>query len=667
MKTLGINICILLLIVVLTPTIAKAQQTTRQWQNDDTATINSILSEVDKNSLNQTEKVLDLINLALEKSKKINYQLGIVKALAASGDYYFANNLDKAISQSNEALQTYYAANLTDAKTKLLIYQKLAEAYNEKGRKDSSAYYFYLLNEELENNSITDAPFEINTYIKLSAFWVNMDYDSAFVTNKISRYLKKASESAIKTGDTASQSILHFLKAFYHYSKKEYDSCIYEYKTYLDKRKKSLSIARLISTNLNIADTYLLLHKPKNAMVYIDKVIALQDSAQYKESLAFFLMVANFFKAKALNQLKDYQASINLINATLKDVESTKSPMYSESIEAHNTIAEAYEKTGQYKDALYHKNLYLTLHDSLLRKDRLDMINQLEIRYQIAEKDKEITRQKLTAVEAENKIKSKNFLLASSFFAILLLSIIFVSWLYNSRNKQKLQQEKINNIQQKMEIENLSAAMNGEEKERTRIAHELHDGIGGLLTAAKLNFEAAKINASLNNSTEFHQGIHLLQEVSAELRNTAHHLMPEILLQGGLIEAVKYYTGNVLKSKQTEIVIQVLGIPKIFNQDFELAIYRIIQELLQNILKHAKAKNAIIQISYHEKDLAITVEDDGVGMPKNIAEKADGMGLTSIRERIKSIKGTMTINADPCDGTSIHLEFEYPNQKNEPV
>jgi signal transduction histidine kinase len=378
-------------------------------------------------------------------------------------------------------------------------------------------------------------------------------------------------------------------------------------------------------------------------------------------------MVANFFKAKALNQLKEFHTSINLINATLKDIESTASPMYSESIEAHNTIAEAYEKTGQYQQALLHKNLYLTLHDSLLRKDRLDMINQLEIRYRIAEKDKEITRQKLTAVEAENRIKSKNFLLASSLFATLLLSITFFSWFVNSKNKQILQQEKINNIQQRIEIEKLSAAMSGEEKERTRIAHELHDGIGGLLTAAKLNFEAAKINAPLNNSADFHQGIHLLQEVSAELRNTAHHLMPEILLQGGLVEAVKYYTANVLKSKQTEIVIQVLGTPQIFNPDFELAVYRMIQELLQNVLKHAKAKNAIIQISYHEKDLAITVEDDGVGMPKSIAEKADGMGLTSIKERVKSIKGSMTINAEANEGTSIYLEFEYPTKKNELV
>ncbi len=212
-----------------------------------------------------------------------------------------------------------------------------------------------------------------------------------------------------------------------------------------------------------------------------------------------------------------------------------------------------------------------------------------------------------------------------------------------------------------MEIANLNATIEGAEKERIRIARELHDGIGGLLAAAKRDFEMVKISYDLHNKPDFTHGLVLLGEASAELRKTAHNMMPEILLQEGLVEAVAYFCHSVASNKTTRIHFQTIGaIPK-FNSAFELTTYRIVQELVHNILKHAQASEALIQMSFSEELFDLTIEDNGIGIPENIMVKTRGIGLKSIEDRLRTINGKMTIQKLQGHGTGIYLEI--PIQK----
>lgn len=237
--------------------------------------------------------------------------------------------------------------------------------------------------------------------------------------------------------------------------------------------------------------------------------------------------------------------------------------------------------------------------------------------------------------------------------------LIFALWRKKNIHKQVLQQERIDNLQQKIKIERLSASITGEEKERTRIGRELHDGIGGLLSVARMNFELAKkANGNYENG-DFADGLKLLEEATVELRQAAYNLMPEVLLNHGLASAVQAFCEKMMSKSSTIIDFQAIGNRDDASIVFDLPVYRIIQELVHNIIKHANASHALVQMNFQEDGtLYITIEDNGNGLPEDAFEKPMSMGLKNTKDRVSDLGGKLDIQSTPESGTSIYLEFE---------
>lgn len=635
-----------------------AQNKSNESSLADTATIKKLWAESRTIRNTQPERSLALLNEALEKSKDINYGNGIVNTLVNIGTWFSGANIDKVIEQGNLALSLYSKYNLTNPKLKADIHVLLAEAYDEKGKKDSSAYFYYLLNDEITTGNINAPEFEIDVYIKLTAFWLNMDYDFAHMEYTAHQYVEKAKLAIKRIQDTTNViAKLYFLQGLYYYAAKQYEMSRNYFKQYLITQDKVINLPRKISTLLNISEAYLIENKPAEALIYLNQVTDLDKIPKYRESYGFYLIIANLIKAKALFQQKKYTQTIALVNDNLQRAKETGSPIRNEVIDAHKILSESYKAQGEYEKAYQHADLYLKLHDSVMKKDKLDMVNQLEIRYRLSEKDKELAKQKLAIEETKNKVHKRNLLLGCMSIVAIFLTVMFFLWRKNSLHKQKLQQEKINSFDQQMEITRLNATINGEERERIRIAQELHDGIGGLLAISTINFEQVKNDLYLANEGNFSEGLKLLKEASVELRKTAHNIMPEILLQKGLVEAVKSFCERMAGNNSINISFQTVGTVKKFNKEFELLLYRITQELLHNILKHSKASEALVQICFHEEGLDLTVEDNGIGMPAERRSSSSGMGLQSIQDRIKAINGHMEIRSDVGQGTGIYIEF----------
>jgi two-component system, NarL family, sensor kinase len=343
----------------------------------------------------------------------------------------------------------------------------------------------------------------------------------------------------------------------------------------------------------------------------------------------------------------------------LADLKLTGTHFRNEIVESYEIYASSYEALGDYKKALANKNIYTKLYDSISKTDKVDIINRLEIRNRMAEKDKELAFQTLALSEAKNKVKDKNsWIIAISFFAMSGI-IIFALWRKRNKGKQILQQERIDNLQQKIKIERLKASITGEERERTRIGRELHDGIGGLLSVARMNFELVKKEKGYVVNEDFTDGVKLLEEATVELRKAAYNLMPEILLTQGLASAVQAFCEKMMSKSKTVIDFQSIGNRTEITDAFDLPIYRIIQELVHNIIKHAQAKHALVQLNFEiDGTLNITVEDDGTGLPKNAFEKPLSMGLKNVKERVADLSGKLDIQSSKESGTSIYLEFE---------
>ena len=241
--------------------------------------------------------------------------------------------------------------------------------------------------------------------------------------------------------------------------------------------------------------------------------------------------------------------------------------------------------------------------------------------------------------------------------ALLILGLLFL-WMQSRRKRQialqkeQLLQQEIETMQAKEKLAISAAMMMGEEQERKRVARDLHDGLGSQLAALK--FELSKINTE-NDSQTIISGIRTkLNDTIQELRNIAQNMMPETLLHIGLPDAISDFCKK-METTQTHIAFQNIGIEKELSKSMQITIYRIVQELVTNALKHSTATQIIVQCSQNEEHFWIEVEDNGKGFDA----QADytGMGLKNLKTRIAFLKGTINIKSVQNQGTEVHIIF----------
>lgn len=322
------------------------------------------------------------------------------------------------------------------------------------------------------------------------------------------------------------------------------------------------------------------------------------------------------------------------------------------------TAAEIKEALHQPAQALHYRKLYEALNDSLLGASTRKHVEQLEIAYQTAEKDKELAQKKLLLAEKDIQLEWKAkwqaiFLLASALLAVLAALI----WL-RYRHRRKLHAQQLQTIEKERTVQVLEALMQGEEKERVRLSKDLHDGVGGLLSAVKMHFSAIRQEQDvLRENPAYAHAVHLLDDAITDIRKTAHNLMPETLYRLGLKEALQTFCNNISYSGTLQVSFYTTGEIGRFKPNFELSVYRIVQELVNNIIKHSKASEALVQLSQHDTLLAITVEDNGVGFNQQSAQQR-GFGLTSLQSRIRALNGNIAIDAATGQGTTAYIEFD---------
>ena len=202
--------------------------------------------------------------------------------------------------------------------------------------------------------------------------------------------------------------------------------------------------------------------------------------------------------------------------------------------------------------------------------------------------------------------------------------------------------------------------LQGEEQERTRLAKDLHDGLGGMLSGIKytLNNMRGNLIMTPENDMAFERSIDMLDRSIKEMRRVAHNMMPESLVKFGLDIALKDFCSDINQSGIMKITYQSYGMEqKAIDQPKSISIYRIVQELINNALKHSGAKETLVQLSLSEGLLSVTVEDDGRGFEISNIDNAAGMGWNNIKNRVEFLKANIDIHSQPDKGTSVHIEI----------
>ena len=240
---------------------------------------------------------------------------------------------------------------------------------------------------------------------------------------------------------------------------------------------------------------------------------------------------------------------------------------------------------------------------------------------------------------------------------ILIISLLTYR---NYRQKQKLQQQRIIELETEKQLMATEAVLKGEEQERSRLAKDLHDGLGGMLSGIKYSFQTMKGNLIMtpDNQQAFERSMDMLDSSIKEMRRVAHNMMPEALVKFGLDTALKDFCNDINQSGALKVNYQSIGLKDAeIDQMTAITIYRIVQELLNNTMKHAAAKTAIVQVSKIDGLLSVTVEDDGKGFDTSILNKSKGIGWSNIQHRIEFLKGKLDVNSQKEKGTSVLIEL----------
>jgi signal transduction histidine kinase len=271
---------------------------------------------------------------------------------------------------------------------------------------------------------------------------------------------------------------------------------------------------------------------------------------------------------------------------------------------------------------------------------------------------------KITVLEQEKELQQLRLKQKSTFNYILIVSavtllVILLLSYRNYKQKQKLQQLRINELETEKQLTATEAVLKGEEQERTRLAKDLHDGLGGLLSGVKFSLSNMKDNLIItpDNMAVFERSLDMLDTSIRELRRVAHNMMPEMLTKFGLDEALKEYCNTINATNLLRIKYQSIGMGTRIEKSAEIIIYRIIQELLNNIMKHAGATEAMVQLIKDEGRFSIMVEDNGKGFDIQLLKDNKGAGLTSIQSRVDYLKGQLDIHSEQDKGTLVNIEF----------
>lgn len=434
-----------------------------------------------------------------------------------------------------------------------------------------------------------------------------------------------------------------------------------DYKTGLDFLKKAIQI------NKNIDDKKIASEINNNLALFYNEYLEKPDSALYclKKDLSYLRTINNqeYICYNYINQaasyyyLKDYKKAIEYLKMAdklnIKEALKIKLTIY-------DLLSINYGELRDYKNAYEYLYLNQIYNDSLDEQKQSIAIIDFENKYQTAEKELENT-------ELKSNIKTNRILLYT-FTSLLIASLIIAFLVYkNAKRREKIslqekliEQQKLEKVLKDYELNSIDLMLEGQEKERQRIANDLHDNLGSMLATLKLNFENLRLRKNELKDEEnklYERTDELIEEAYQKVRRLAHAKNAGVFASQGLIPAIKKLAEKISIPGKLQIEVIPFGFNDRLENTLEIAIFRAVQELSTNIIKHSEATEATIHLTNHEDNINIIIEDNGVGFDSKKISTADGMGLQTIQKKIIQLGGTFTIDTTPGKGTTIIIDI----------
>jgi two-component system, NarL family, sensor kinase len=589
------------------------------------------------NVLHGQQKQLDSILTVIGQNKLTKDNT--YKALSEAGDLLTnMNKNDSAILLFNKAQKL--AGNQKDSSKVAEMLMKKGICHEQKGAyKEAADVYFQAL---AIAERTKDEPVQVKALINLGILNFNLQKGQTAIdyytqAQKISEHRKDTLGiiRALNNIGNASASLLNDLKTAEKNFLKSVDLA----------KKTGYTTAEIVGYN-NLT----MIYANTNELDKAEKYASLAVGMCPNNTFAIYNLAGIWNKKGNARKAIIYYDSAFRYSENFPEL---KQAILKDKAEAEASINEFDKAFRTYKD-------YTTLKDSLHKTETDNHIKELDVKYQTATKEKEI-------ITLSGQKKLQRFMLA--FLAIILVvgGIASFNALRNIRHKKKiaeqavtLHEQKIRELEKDKQLVATHAVLEGEEKERSRIARDLHDGLGGLLSGVKLKLTNIKGNymVSKESAEHFENAVGLLDNSIKELRRVAHNMMPEALIKFGLKDALSDFCSQIASNKALKLNFNAVGTSARLEQTLEITIYRIALELINNALKHAQASEIIVQLIQDEKRIHLTIQDNGKGFDPEKVNAVTSSGLRNIQARVESFNGRLDIDSIPGQGTEIGVEFD---------
>ncbi|MBI3218815.1 MAG: tetratricopeptide repeat protein [Bacteroidetes bacterium] len=448
---------------------------------------------------------------------------------------------------------------------------------------------------------------------------------------KVVGYYQQAMNIYHDLGKKFGEAACHANLGAVYYNLAIYDSAIY-YSLMAEKEFTEQNNQQFLPTTLvNAGIAFAKLNQTEKAKSYLLRAKQLDESFDNKKDLAIvlthlagiYLREGDFAKAQAA--------------ATTALTIATKINAQQEILEARLALSGIYESKKDFASAYKEYKDYVAVKDDLFQQEKSRQITEIQAKYETEKKENEIK-----FLKQDNDLKdarlNQNRLLIISLGGVLLGGLA-LGFMYRTRIQLK-QNAELEATRASLRESQLQAVISSQEEERKRFAADLHDGLGQMISAVRLGLSKENVE---KNSVNY--ALSLLNDMNAEIRDIAFNLMPQVLMKSGLDEALKEFATRINRSGGVTISVQTYDLNHDLTSEHRIALYRISQEWVNNVIKYSGATAISIQVVQHPQELVLTIEDNGRGFNSARLMQSEGNGWKNINSRLHLIKGELEIDS----------------------
>lgn len=469
------------------------------------------------------------------------------------------------------------------------------------------------------------------------------------------KYHMEALEIRRGTGDENGMAISLANLGICHRQKGEFEKAIACYEAGIARARAAGNLTQYHRIHDNLGSLYIGMGDYTKGLEMLEIALDTSDGSTLdpKMKLSIYSNMAAAYVD--LDQLTDAWVYARLGLAELEEYPS----LVNYALTLYETLAAIHFKNGEYDKGRSYLEQFRSISKDVYNSENAELLTNLQVRYELEKKENQIALQNAVILENKAILQRNYFALAAIALLVILLAAAFIQLqLRNKRRQEMLVKDRALQIKEAY----LRATTESQEHERRRIAQDLHDGFGQLISALRLYVSQLKsdktkdaIKSELMTRTDM-----VLDEMSKEISATVYNLMPATLVQLGLVSALKEMADRVNAGNNTQIQLQVEGVEERLNELFEINLFRICQEWINNVLKYAGADHVLIGLRQNEEIVTLNIRDDGEGFDTVVLDLSERNGWKNINTRVGFLDARLEVKSRPgVKGTELVVKLSH--------